>query len=471
MAQSDPVLDAASKLLSDLMPLLKQEYRRGNDEPMEIHGMPRWSSDLDIGPGIRRFKAVPMVFTAEQQRAARVLGELRAAGIPQLTRLDQALAADPTVGPRLDHQVSSIGAGGQTWQGSSLIQLLVDYAIKQAGGFDLGSSARDLVIAQWVEALRRKSDRVTVIVALHEFHAPIVPIVLEPSGLQIDELRESEIAAALALGGGQIGLSIDEHVIARQFGIRASLESRLFVDDIPPDEGDLDVALRETARERAQRVVLALRVFKAGRVGTSGGFDYTTSFDADVSPKSGGFGPSFGWHAGGPYVLGVDELPRFLEFWSAFEKVHSDRAISSALRRFGFAADRSLPEDEIVDLMIAAESLFLIEIGTKDRGEFRFRVAARAASLLGDTLDERLRLSKFMRHAYDARSAVVHGGTPKEDDLRDLSGGRVSVRAVADDLQGVLRRGLRTAIDLRASGKHFPPDWETLMLAGPRPRP
>jgi hypothetical protein len=471
MAQSDPVLDAARTLLDALMPLLKQEFARGDDQPLEIRGMPRWSPDVDMGPGIRRFKAVPMVFTAEQQCAARVLGELRAAGMPQLTRLDQALAADPTVGPRLDHQVSSIGAGGQTWQASSLIQLLVDYAIKQAGGFDLGSSARDLVIAQWVEALRRTSDRVTVIVALHEFHAPAVPIVLEPSGLEIDELRESEIAAALALGGGQIGHSIDERVIARQFGIRASLQSRLFIDDIPPDEGDLEVALRETARERAQRVVLALRVFKVGRVGSSGGFDYTTSFDADVSPKSGGFGPSFGWHAGEPYVLGVDELPRFLEFWSVFEKVHSDRAISSALRRFNFAADRSLPDDEIVDLMIAAESLFLSEMDETYRGEMRYRLATRTASLLGTTLDERVRLFKFMRHAYDARSVVVHGGIPSEDNLRGLIGERVPVPAFADDLEGVLRSGLQTAIDLLASGEGFPPDWEKVMFAGPTEGP
>jgi hypothetical protein len=31
----------------------------------------------------------------------------------------------------------------------------------------------------------------------------------------------------------------------------------------------------------------------------------------------------------------------------------------TALRRFGFAAERSRPEDRIIDLMIAAEALFL----------------------------------------------------------------------------------------------------------------
>jgi hypothetical protein len=70
--------------------------------------------------------------------------------------------------------------------------------------------------------------------------------------------------------------------------------------------------------------------------------------------------------------------------------------------------------------MIAAESLFLSEIGERDRGELRFRLSTRVASLIGDSLDERLRVWKFMRAAYDARSVIVHGGTPAADELRDL---------------------------------------------------
>jgi len=47
--------------------------------------------------------------------------------------------------------------------------------------------------------------------------------------------------------------------------------------------------------------------------------------------------------------------------------------MEGALRRFNFAAERTLPEDAIVDLMIAAETLFLSEAAPVDRGELRYR--------------------------------------------------------------------------------------------------
>lgn len=468
MGQPDSLVDVARRFLDDFMPILKKSGPGEDDQPITLHGLPRWILERDLGAGMRRYKAVPRFFTAEHQCAIRMLGELRTAGMQSLADLDRALAADPIVGPRLNHVISSSGAGGQTWQGPSMVQWLVDHAITQAGGFDLAASTRDSLTTKWAKALRRPSDLITVVVALSEFAAPSVPILLGP-GLEIDELNEQEIAAALMSGAGQGGLSPnDERMVFRVFGIRSSLESRLFIDGVPPAEDQPEMAIRVDARQRADRVLLALRVFKAGRVGTSGSFEYTRSLDAPVSPITWTLGPLFGWHAGEPYVLADGELPHFRDFWTAFNKVHARPVISGALRRFSFAADRSLPDDEIVDLMIAAESFFLSEMDEKYRGELRFRLATRAASLLGTTLDERVRLFKFMRRAYDARSVIVHGGVPSQEDLRRLNGVCGSVHEFADDLEDALREALQTAIHLLASGEPFPPDWEKLMFAGPQ---
>jgi len=415
---------------------------------------------------MRRYKAVPRSLSVEQQCATRMLGDLQVAGMQGLARLDGGLAADPVIGPRLDRVVTSNAAGGQTWQGLSVVRLLVDLAIARAGGFDLDVLTRDSLTTQWAQMLRRPSDRMTVIVALHEFTASSVPFLLEP-GLEIDELSEQEIAAALMLGAGHIGLSIDERTVSKVFGIRTSYESRLVVDGVPPEDQQ-ETAIRESARQRGELVLLALRIFKAGRVGQSGRFEYTQSLDASFWPASGTFfGSSFGWHAAEPYVLADKELQHFREFWLAFDKIRGLPVISAALRRFSFAADRTLPDDEIVDLMIAAETLFLTEMGRQDRGELRFRLATRAASLLGTTLDERVRLFKFMRRAYDARSVIVHGGVPSEDDLQGLDGLPASIHKFADDLERALRETLQTAIRRLARGEPFPPDWEKLMFAGP----
>lgn len=465
VCQPDPVVDAARRLLDELMPILKEHCPREQDKGLELP-WPRWIPEPEIDPGLpRRYKAVPVVFSAEQQCATRMLGELREAGFRPLANLEAALAADPAIGPRLDHVVSSMSRGGGAWQTESLIRELVDRVIRVATLFELPPSLRDAATTHWAEELRRPSDVMTGILALHEFHTPAAPIVLEP-GLEIVELTDAEVAAALVLAPGPVALRLDERHVSKVFGIRASYDSILFIDDIPATEGEQEMSVRQASRTRLERALLALRVFKAGRLRTSGRFEYSVSSDGDVSPARGSLRVLFASPSVKSYVLADEDAIRFSEFWAAFDKVHARPVIASALRRFGFAADRALPDDEIVDLMIAAEALFLSEMEDKYRGELRFRLSIRAASLLGTTLDERLRLSKFMRSAYDARSAVVHGKV-LSDDLRGLDGERATVRAFADDLESVLRDALQTAIDLLASEQPFPPNWEELMFASP----
>ena len=48
----------------------------------------------------------------------------------------------------------------------------------------------------------------------------------------------------------------------------------------------------------------------------------------------------------------------FAAFWSGLQEARTKRFIETAIRRFGYAGDRDLPDDKLVDLMIAAESLF-----------------------------------------------------------------------------------------------------------------
>lgn len=462
---NDPLVEAGCRFLDEFLSILKEKCPGESDEPLEFAGRPRWIPQPDMGLGVRRFKAVPMFFTAEQQCAARILGELRPAGLQALEDLERALAADSVIGPRLGHEVSSSGAGGQTWQAPPMVQLLLDRAIGSAEGFDLGPSSRDAIATQWAEWLRRPSDRMTVIVALHEFYAPVVPILLEP-GLEIDELSESEIAAALALGAGGVGLSVDERTVSRVFGIRTSFASQLFIDGIPAVEGEQEIAVRQKTRERAEFVLLALRVFKAGRVDTSGSFQYSVSWDSDVTPAGGTFGSLFGWHVGEPYVLADEEVIRFREFWVASQSAQTASPIEAALRRFGYASERSRPDDAIVDLLIAAETLFFSDITKADRGEFRFRLSVRVAMLLGEEPTECRRLAKFMRHAYDARSGIAHAGDAGAENLRSLEGERVTAAEHADVLKDVLRRALRAAIKMVASRQRFPPDWEELMFSG-----
>jgi len=80
-------------------------------------------------------------------------------------------------------------------------------------------------------------------------------------------------------------------------------------------------------------------------------------------------------------------------------------------------AERQSPEDALVDLVIALESLFG-DVG----GEFRLRISTALAWLLGEDVDKRAAIQKDAKRAYDIRSKIVHGaeiggGDPREGQL------------------------------------------------------
>jgi len=465
VSNEDPVVSAASAFLDKLMPILEDRCPGPEDEALPFHGFVEWVPDEMRGLS-GRFSAVTRVFSVEQQCALRVLGELREKGMAELGELEVALADDPVIGPRLDHELTSSAGGGTNWQAPSLVQTFVDRVLERSDGFKLDPSARDALTAGWAQMLRRPSDHMAVIVALHEFRADALPLRLT-TDLEIDLLRDEEIGAALQLGAGRHGLTPDERFVSPTYGIRGFFDSQLYVGGVPPEKSEQEMTVRTQARERAERVLLALRLFKPGRVGWSGAFECVVRSETELSPASGSFAPSFGWHAGDPYVLGAKDHEPFREFWLGLEKAHDHPTVVGALRRFTYAFDRTLPEDKIVDLLIAAESLFFNDIGPSDRGEFRFRLSIRVALLIGETVEERRQIGKFMRHSYDARSGIVHGGDPGEENLRALDGSRVSASECASALEDVLRRALRLAIVRLAEGDAFPPDWEALMFGDP----
>ena len=80
-----------------------------------------------------------------------------------------------------------------------------------------------------------------------------------------------------------------------------------------------------------------------------------------------------------------------------------------ALRRFNLSFERQQPDDQIIDLMIAAESLFLSDMG--DKGELSYRLALRAAKFVESSRYKPREVFDLMRVAYGIRSKLVHGGS------------------------------------------------------------
>ena len=77
--------------------------------------------------------------------------------------------------------------------------------------------------------------------------------------------------------------------------------------------------------------------------------------------------------------------------------------------------------DSLIDLRIALESLYLQDFLNEQSQEMRFRLALFGAWHLGVDFEERKKIRKRIRDAYDTASGAVHGGelenTPEIQEL------------------------------------------------------
>ena len=108
--------------------------------------------------------------------------------------------------------------------------------------------------------------------------------------------------------------------------------------------------------------------------------------------------------------------------------------------------------DQIIDLAIALESLYLPESG----GELSYRLRNRGARFLGTDLAERKALAVQLTAFYKARSKAVHTG--KIPDTHKVGGQRVKTIEFIGMTQKLCLRSIRQVLD-----GGFP-DWETLEL-------
>lgn len=150
-------------------------------------------------------------------------------------------------------------------------------------------------------------------------------------------------------------------------------------------------------------------------------------------------------------------------------RVKRHRGLAQSARRFGYAMEDHREEDRIVDVMVAAEALFLGDAGSaQDRGELKYRLSLRAAYFMGKDAAERHKIFKFMKSAYDARSSIAHGGQPSS--FKDLEGNEIDAHQFSHFTSHYVRRALRKAIrEAPANGPFM--DWEALILSGDSPTP
>jgi hypothetical protein len=158
--------------------------------------------------------------------------------------------------------------------------------------------------------------------------------------------------------------------------------------------------------------------------------------------------------------------------WRTIQKQRDrkNQALVLAVRRLWLGSQRDRVEDRLLDLMIAAEALY---IGTEKEGvtgDLTYRVALHAGYWADEHLlgFSKLDTSDLLRKAYGARSKITHGGTAK--DSYDWQGAPRSLAEMVNQVEVVVRQGILKALNLAdsSSDSTFEPKWcDWLLTSNP----
>ena len=282
------------------------------------------------------------------------------------------------------------------------------------------------------------------------FFADTPDLLLGPN-LSIVKLSESEMIDLLKLGiriGESFGPENFIHYI-HQFAIKLTYCLPKIIGAVEI-QGGIESHNPYIKGELEQTALNALRLFKEGKVYPISTVTKSNSiFSAGISYNYGTPSRSF---MRDKFQLTNSEKDNFLEFWNVYQRINipEKHFLSVAIRRFSQANERKSIEDKIIDYLISAEALFLSS-GGSFQGELKYRLSHRAAMFIETETEKQRNIFKFMQNAYEVRSAIVHGATPKLP-KRD-SGEQYSLEEFCQDLEGHLRYSLKKTITLVVEDK------------------
>lgn len=376
-----------------------------------------------------------------------------------------ALRSDAAIAPLLETLVGSPWSAMRI-EADSIIQHLVWQTTEASGELGFDASAFEEVFRRLVADLHRPELDYVFVTPLFGLMAESLPMRLMPPSVEIDRLTDSEIARCLRIGVlpspiSAIGAGIA--LVGSGAGVRICFKVRRRIDEVSKDESDRATNEIERLRLQTEAVIYALRLFKEGQVPIVGSVLFTEQWPSASGTQSMG---TFGGPSICNYELKADETVEFRRFWDDLQKCSAKaQFVEAAMRRFGYAGERHRPEDQLVDLLIAAESLFLTDAGgATDRGELRYRLSIRSAFFIEESGYSRHELFDHMRHAYNVRSAIVHGGRPEARDLVLPKRDRVELPKFVEETRRLLRLSLKKAIRMAAAGDPAFGQWEQPIL-------
>ncbi|MGA2531040.1 MAG: hypothetical protein ABSG36_18010 [Acidimicrobiales bacterium] len=386
-----------------------------------------------------------------------------------------AVAADKDFGPLIGSMVGDEG-GARRFNDDTVVNFALDAIVGPHGELLFDEDVvrgRVHEIRAFVTARERHE---TAIVPLPGLTSTLFPFVVT-EGIEIDNLTPEEVSVCADAGvlrpifENVPMLQPEECVGAR---IAVTVATHAFPAGSRPDLAELVARAESSHRfgdrsrfhlsEMMEDLLLVLRLSRSDFIGGNG----------IVLTSRTLLGSSYTWQTRQTrqfvrtaYIIDEETAARIADLWATLTKLAPfNRPPQIALRRFNAATDRVTLDDAVVDHLIAAEALFLHDVGSPDdRTELSFRLALRMALFLEATGRDRHSTFRFVKAAYKLRSRIAHGGNPPTEVLI-TKGKTLSLAHFVDELAALMRDGLRLAIDRSRSDSSFGSAewWDALIL-------
>jgi hypothetical protein len=375
-----------------------------------------------------------------------------------------AIHEDPVIGPQVDTVVGTALGRHGVKVNDMPDSILTDLATEARGWF-FDEARFDVLYEDHESSFFAESFTYTVVVPLPGLQSSQLPIRLDAHTV-VDNMTEEEAIQSIRSGLFQPtgGDSPFIH-LSSEAAFRTTADiPKLFGESGSEPNLEDATALYARFQSTMERGIVALRLTTNAQVVAPG----YIMFSRDWPVRGGVY---FSWLPSSPrraafakaYEVDGESVSALTATWREIGSagVGRHRELGIALRRFSDAGERERDDDSLIDLMIAAEALFLPDV----RDELSFKLSLRAAFFIAEEMGRaRIEVFRHMMRAYGARSRIVHGEVVKDLTLAD--GSRVPleefVRVTAEHLRAALRKGIRVASQAAGAGPLV--DWDGLIV-------
>jgi hypothetical protein len=363
-----------------------------------------------------------------------------------------ALASHPELSSRVDELIGFPFGLRRRQLISMLTVELLTPLVEGPRTYTFHRARFDAAYARVEAGLLAETVRLVQAVPLLGFDMAFQPDVRVPEELVIRLMTEAELTAAVQAGMPiQASTSTTGRTVSRLHQ-RAVIK----VSDHPVQVGSPagpvagPVAVPASIEDDAHRLQIALRLVCGGSVTTGRPIQMQHPDDFDAHPGHSATLCNLDLpDENRVTILGtIEQVTQVQEIMTllASHATAGDRPLQMALRRLVSAGSRGLAEDRLVDLIVAAEALFIHAAGRGRTGRKRDFLERGAATLLAGDAELSVSASAitaFIADAYKRRNHEVHADPHPPDTARLLDGTlALSLGAIVEDLERLMRRAV-----------------------------